>query len=1040
MKLFKFLFSGLFMTILLLIFAISMGYATFVENDFDAITAKALIFHSWWFKTLMYLMVINFSGMIFTKRLYKKSKWNILIIHVALIIVIIGAGITHYLGYEGMMHIREGQTTNKFISADPYFYATVSKGDEQEVIYKKVWLTGFKKDVLEEELTVQNQKIKFKLKEYLPNTVREVVHDESGKAIVTIIAATSSGRKVYFLEENNTIIINGLPFALNADLANEAVHIQVNDDSLQLNSPLPLLHNNKHGSGVDTLNTNEWYPIDVMDLYQAGEVIFVIREFEQKAKMDFVVADEETSSGQGISIVEVAVNDQQETLNLIGGQGIVGKQEDIDIDGVHISVSVGASIWQLPFYLRLNKFILDRYPGSMSPSSFASEITLIDEKKGVEEPYKVFMNNILSYKGFRFYQSSYDTDEKGTILSVNHDQLGTTVTYVGYFLLFVSLLVSLFTRKTRFAKLSQLINEVHEERKKLINIGVVAILSLASMGSAYAQDKSEEVIAINHQHANAFGELLMQTKGGRIVPVNTMNSQLLRKIYKKNSYQGLSADQVVLSMMLQPSLWRELPIIKVYDEHVQEMLGISGEYAAWEDFFNEESQYILRDRISAAYEKSPAFRSKLEKELISVDERLNVCTMALGGSFLSIFPLPNDPDHRWVSQYEFQQFVHQQGLKTNQVFLTEYVKQLNIAAETNDYAKADEVLQALKQQQKELGEAIIPSNAKISLEIFYNKANIFYRMFPIFLTFGMVLLALFLLQLFWPSLDFPKTEKVFLILLWILFAIQTIGLAIRWYISGHAPWSNGYESMIYIAWAIMLAGLALRHKSTITLALTAILAGITLLTAHMSWLNPEITNLVPVLKSYWLTFHVATITASYGFFALASLMGFLNLSLMIFRNTNNKLRINLTIKELTLIIEMSMFIGLILLTIGNFLGGIWANESWGRYWGWDPKETWSLITIIVYTFILHLRLIPSLKSLFSTNFGALIGFGSVLMTYFGVNYYLSGLHSYAQGDPVPVPDFVYYALVIIFIVSVLAGFNTIKHMKGSNENIQSNEE
>ena len=210
-----------------------------------------------------------------------------------------------------------------------------------------------------------------------------------------------------------------------------------------------------------------------------------------------------------------------------------------------------------------------------------------------------------------------------------------------------------------------------------------------------------------------------------------------------------------------------------------------------------------------------------------------------------------------------------------------------------------------------------------------------------------------------------------------------------------------------------------------TLSATTILAGITLLTAHMSWLNPEITNLVPVLKSYWLTFHVATITASYGFFGLASMIGIINLVIMIFRNQANHERINLKLKELTIIIEMSLMVGLILLVIGNFLGGIWANESWGRYWGWDPKETWSLVTIIVYTFILHMRLIPGMRNLFSINFMAHIGFGAVLMTYFGVNYYLSGLHSYAQGDPVPVPSFVYYMIGGITIISVLAVINDI---------------
>ena len=216
------------------------------------------------------------------------------------------------------------------------------------------------------------------------------------------------------------------------------------------------------------------------------------------------------------------------------------------------------------------------------------------------------------------------------------------------------------------------------------------------------------------------------------------------------------------------------------------------------------------------------------------------------------------------------------------------------------------------------------------------------------------------------------------------------------------------------------------RKAPIVLSIASLLTAVILLTAHMSWLNPEITNLVPVLKSYWLTFHVATITASYSFLALGCLTGFLNLMIMIFRNKSNMERINLTLKELSLIIELSFTVGLILLVIGNFLGGIWANESWGRYWGWDPKETWSLVTIIVYSFILHMRLIPGLRSTFSFNFFSMFGFSSVLMTYFGVNYYLSGLHSYASGDPVPIPTFVYYTLGIMLLISALAAYNDFK--------------
>jgi cytochrome c-type biogenesis protein CcsB len=294
---------------------------------------------------------------------------------------------------------------------------------------------------------------------------------------------------------------------------------------------------------------------------------------------------------------------------------------------------------------------------------------------------------------------------------------------------------------------------------------------------------------------------------------------------------------------------------------------------------------------------------------------------------------------------------------------------------------------------------------------------------------GSLLIGIFLLNIFKPTWELKKLRNILAVLLFILFVFHTFGLGLRWYIAGHEPWSNGYESMIYIAWATLLAGFIFQRQSASTLGVTALLSGITLLTAHMSWMNPEITNLVPVLKSYWLTIHVATITASYGFLGLAAMMGFLNLCIMIFRTEKNIIRVNLAIRETSYIIELSMMIGLILLVIGNFLGGVWANESWGRYWGWDPKETWSLVTIIVYSFILHLRLIPGMKTLFSTNFGAMVGLGSVLMTYFGVNYYLSGLHSYAQGDPVPVPIGLYYTVAFLFVISILAAWNQTRLSK-----------
>jgi cytochrome c-type biogenesis protein CcsB len=260
-------------------------------------------------------------------------------------------------------------------------------------------------------------------------------------------------------------------------------------------------------------------------------------------------------------------------------------------------------------------------------------------------------------------------------------------------------------------------------------------------------------------------------------------------------------------------------------------------------------------------------------------------------------------------------------------------------------------------------------------------------------------------------------------LIMICIGVHLVGLIARWYISGHAPWSNGYESLVYIAFATVVAGLIFYRKSAITLPVTSLLAWIILHVAHLNWMDPEITNLVPVLKSYWLLIHVAIITASYGFLALGALLSFINLMLMIVQTRRNQKTTGGMIAELSIVIELTLIIGLYMLTTGTFLGGVWANESWGRYWGWDPKETWALVSVLVYAFIAHMRMVPGLQGNFIFNFMGLLGFSTIIMTYFGVNYYLSGLHSYAKGDPLPVPEFVCYTVAIVGLVTILAWEN-----------------
>ena len=294
---------------------------------------------------------------------------------------------------------------------------------------------------------------------------------------------------------------------------------------------------------------------------------------------------------------------------------------------------------------------------------------------------------------------------------------------------------------------------------------------------------------------------------------------------------------------------------------------------------------------------------------------------------------------------------------------------------------------------------------------------------------GVLMFVFIIIQIFNEGKVINSLIKVCKYIIWAFFILMTVGLIARWYISGHAPWSDAYESIIYIAWATVFFGLAFGRKSDLTIASTAFVAAIILWVAHQNWLDPAISTLVPVLDSYWLMIHVAVIVASYGPFTLGMILGATALLLMILTNKKNKKKMDLNIKEITIITEMALTVGLVMLTIGNFLGGQWANESWGRYWGWDPKETWALISIMVYAFVIHARLVPGLRGRWLFNVFAIFAYASIMMTYFGVNFYLTGLHSYASGDVPVTPMFIYYVIAFFVLLSLISYFSYKKHYK-----------
>lgn len=1030
-KVFNILFSMELMGLLIIAFAIAIGAATFIENDFGTVGAKAAVYNATWFEILLVFLAINLIANIFKYKMYRKQKLVVFTFHLSFIIILIGAGITRYIGFEGIMSIREGETENTMLSDNTYVMAELIEGGQQVYTDESVLMSSLSEKSYGDRASINGKSFHFKSVRYIPNAQEMLVKGKAGEGapyVIMVVSTANSGRNNMIIKQGDQRKFLGQNFIFDQKDTPGAINLKFVDGKLNIKTPEVLMAMSMAGGTTDTLQANQWQQFEMRKLYSMGDMRIVLTDVYENGKVDFTAYQGKDMNYMDAMIVEVESDGQTKEVALRGGKGYMGENASFELNGTTINMMYGAKILDLPFSIKLVDFELERYPGSMSPASYASDVVLIDQANNVEQPYRIFMNNVLNYKGYRFFQSSYDKDELGTVLSVNHDAMGTWITYLGYFLLSLGMLLALFVPHTRFALLGKLLKKSNQKTAVVL---VAAMLAGGSL-SAQQHNHSMEPTEIPVEMAAEFGSLLVQDQDGRLKPMNTLSNEMLRKVARKSTFNGMNADQVLMGMQLEPEKWQLQKMIKVSHPELKKFLNIrEGSHAAFADFLDMQkgSGYKLRDMVSQAYSKKPAERSKFDNDVIKVDERVNISYLVYTGDLLKILPDPRDSHNPWFKPGE-----KVTGMEANDsAFITDVIPYYFMALGAGNYDQASELAQGINNFQQRYGADIVPAQSKVKAEILYNKLGIFDRLGKYFGLVGIVLLILVFFQIFKERRWINKSVSVFYWIIVLFFVFQTLGLAIRWYISGRAPWSNGYESMIYISWVTVLAGLIFSRKSPMTIAATSILASIILMVAHLSWMDPEITNLVPVLKSYWLTIHVSIITASYGFLALGALLGFINLILMILKNKNNFGDLQKRIKDLNYINERTVIIGLYLLTIGTFLGGIWANESWGRYWGWDPKETWALVTILIYSFIAHTGYMPGIKTDYNFSLFTLVGFASVIMTYFGVNYYLSGLHSYAAGDPVPVPTFVYYTIAVVFSVSLWAYLNERKYLFASDK-------
>lgn len=989
--------------VLIVVSAFSIGFATFIENDFGTIAAKALVYNALWFEIIIGVVFINLAYNSIMIKPWKTRQWSVFVFHMAFLVVIIGAALTRFVGYEGLMGIREGETSNSFLSE--HTYVIIENEEGEQLAKKKVLFSSVSNDEVSLDFELDGKKYELDTYGFVPDAVEYIDTENGGEAIIELMLRKEGKFQSYSLNKGQILNLEAYDFGFYTPQAD--IQLSVDGGELYFQSKDTVVFFDMMTGVREVLVPDSLHLITLQKLYSFGDLKWVFNQFYPEAKL----AVSTSSKGKtGLNGIHFKLSDEngKEVLNshVLGASGYLNPKS-FQVDGHLLKISYGSEVIELPFAIKLRDFQLERYPASNSPSSYASEVTLIDQEKGINKDYRIFMNNVLDHRGYRFFQSSYDTDELGTVLSVNHDFWGMMVTYIGYGLMFIAMFLALFAKNSRFKTLMR-----KTTATAMIVLGMILIPNISK-----AQSNQCIVEKIPQEQIDEISQLLVQGHSSRFQPFNSISSQVIRKFSRKTSYNGLNTDQILLGMMMNPDYWVQQELIKVSNDELKKLIGNDSPRARFSDFFDSNGSYKLSKFVDQAYQKKPAHRGTFDKDIITVDERVNVFYMAIRKDFMKIFPTPGEPGKSWKTPNgPFEGFAGEDSSFVVSVF-NFYLQSLKEGVQTGNYANADMMLQGINQFQERFSPTQLSDKSKMNLEITYNKVNIFDRLFATYGLFGFVMLVLLFARVLMPKYHFKWPINILAGFILLSFVAHTLGLIARWYIAGHAPWSNGYEATVFIGWAVVLAGLLFYKNSPISLASTSVLASLIMYVAHLSWMNPEITNLVPVLKSYWLTIHVAIITASYGFLAMGAVMGFLNLIFMIFQTRSSSDRVMNTVKEITRISELTIIVGVYMLTIGTFLGGIWANESWGRYWGWDPKETWAMVSILVYAFILHMRFIPGLKSIYTFNLMSLIGYSSILMTFFGVNFYLSGLHSYAAGDPMPIPNFVYYTVIVIFIVS-----------------------
>ncbi len=647
------------------------------------------------------------------------------------------------------------------------------------------------------------------------------------------------------------------------------------------------------------------------------------------------------------------------TTYLTSGRGSIHLRKG---ETVTTFMSADSTSCDLGFALTLNDFEVEYYPGTDSPMDYVSHL----DAEGAR--VDVSMNNIGRFRGFRFTQAGYDNDMLGSSLRVLYDPWGIALTYIGYALLLFSMVVLLCGRSTQL---------LMWYRKALESNSLKAVALLLFLGLPLSAGAAEPR-RIDRDVTDAFAKIAVYYNG-RVCPVNTVAVDFVTKLSGKASWQDYDADEIFAGWTFNSSAWESVPMIRIKDKVAQKALGIKGQWASYDDFWNSLNVYKLKSPLEAAYRDGDA---DMVKHLRDADEKFNVIRMFYNGGLLRMFPYTG-PDGRvsWLAPGQKDVDLDLPEKEWN--FVRRSMDYLTESVSASDNARAVEIAGKIIDYQRVRASQIMPSELRLNLERVYNALNSSRWQVMLYLTLSLLLAICFSLGVA------DRRDKMFGYAIIAVMALHlTVLLVLRWVVSGHVPLSNGFETMQFMAWSVLVLTLLMHAKFPIVIGFGPLLASFAMLVAMIGSGSPQITPLMPVLHSPLLSVHVMVIMFSYALFAMMMLVGIQGL-------ISYRRRDYARSESLAALSHLMLYPAVFLLTAGIFIGAVWANVSWGRYWSWDPKEVWALITMLIYMAPFHSSSIKCFRSTRFFHLYCVLAFLSVLITYFGVNFLLGGMHSYA---------------------------------------------